>query len=850
MRCSRQGQSALSGVTAGLRLFNGSAVGLLLCLLSGHSAAADALALVQAGHSNYCISYPPAAPLSVQGAARELQDYVRRASDANLSVVTRPSPGCGHYIYLGNGPAAASAGIVAAELPFEAFHITSRNNDLYIIGRDTRDGELTPFGGTSHGTRNGVYSFLEDVVGVRWLMPGEVGEDVPWRRDIYLKPLDRVEAPAFENRRIPYIQNDNPLVLQWLQRQKQGYSLQLNHYHNFRRLIPAGQYDEHPDWFPQRNGKRPRPSGRYKLETTNAELVRAVGRQVSRSLARDPSLYSFSISPSDSGGWSTSPESLALYDRDPHGRESVTPLVLDFYRHVAQQVAKKFNDRILCGYIYTNYLFPPSTGIPHLPDNLCLVLAPNMSYGYGLYRETTRKDLELLLRQWGGATPQVAYYDLPVNLLQSVGAPNPPGLEILTYLYPKIAAAGMRGVYMYGVSAWGQGALTNYLLAKLNWDPHADVDALTQEFFQRAYGGAAGPLMQQLYARLDAANKQYHRQDEAAGYRLTPALLQAVYVPLVADIRRLFSEAQHQVATPLQRQRLWMFQANMQRFVDYLQAAGLTSVVDGSPFSAEALRAARPNDQTPGLELALAPAPDAGEESAYKLRLRLMVDKVLHFFRQWTALHGDESALNPQGPSATLRGRALMALYPQQNGEVDITFTKVVDFGESVRFRLHDANGQVLRAGSVRPNTVVQEKLAKNRVYFLDIYADKAIVQSHVHGAYLALATQLNARGLHLFGTPGSLEFIIPVNVTDFSIALQTESSSETAAADIYAPGGRHAASLDTSDGMSSELRLRSKQTASGVWRVVGRKPRAGVVDDVWLQLDKRLPPWLVVSDV
>ena len=805
--------------------------------------------LIHSKHSDYCIRYEILSPASVRQAAHDLQYYLRLASDVKLKIVFKEEESCRAYIYLGASHVAANAGITDKALADESFRLVTRGGNLFIVGKDSADGAHTSHGGTSNGTRNGVSTFLEDYVGVRWLMPGEVGEDVPHQPDLVIPDLDRYEAPVFENRRIPYIQNDNPLVQQWLQRQKQGFSLQLNHYHNFQQIIPAKKFDEHPDWFPEIEGKRPTPTGRYKLETTNPELVQAVANRVSEALNKDKSLYSFSISPSDSGGWSTSRESLALYDRDPHGRQSITPLVLDFYSNVAEQVGKSYSDRLVCGYIYTNYLYPPSKGIPHLPNNLCLVLAPDISYGYGLYRENTQKDLELLLQQWSKATPQVAYYDLPVSLQQSVGAPNPPGLEILTYLYPKIAGAGIRGVYMYGVSAWGHGALTNYLLAKLNWNPQANVKEITRDFFLRAYGEEAGYLMHEIYSLLDSANKEFHLQHDSASYRLTPSLLKAVYLPVLGEIENIFENAQQVVKTHKQHLRLWMFQCNMNRFYTYLQNAGLADLDKESVFGNKALNTNRPTNSLTGLELSLSPESDE-DESPYKLRLRMMRDEVKKLFEKWTSSqkHGDRfSPANSKNEAvAMLRGRSLLALYPEQDGVVEINITKIADFGEIVKYRLLDEKGLTLQVGNLFEGQTLRKYMQTKNVYYMDIVSKQAIVRPQIRGAAMALTTQQKSGGLHLFGVIDTLDFMVPKHVTNFSVSLHTESKNENAAVDIYAPGGQLMASLDTNAQMSGNAIIKVAGGGHGIWKLVGKTPSAGVADDVWLHLDKRLAPWVV----
>ena len=291
------------------------------------------------------------------------------------------------------------------------------------------------------------------------------------------------------------------------------------------------------------NGKRIPPIGRYKLETTNKALVHEFSKQVVKDFDNNKNLFSRSISPSDSGNWSDSPESLKLYDKDPYGNLSVTPLVLDFYNNVAANVAKQYPDKWVCGYIYSNYLFPPNTGVPDLENNLCLVVAPSLSYGYGLYRQEARDHWDEIIRTWSKATDNIAYYDLPVMFESDIGAPNPPGLEILSYIYPELKKHNIQGVYMYGVSAWGHGGLTNYLLAKLNWNPDIDVYDEAKKYLVYSYGLNAGPTMYELYMILDDATKRYHSTHGLARHNLNKNLLRGIYVPILHELEALYEKS-------------------------------------------------------------------------------------------------------------------------------------------------------------------------------------------------------------------------------------------------------------------------------------------------------------------
>src|SRR5688572_4544582 len=146
----------------------GAAVIVLINLHTGFSnrVHGSELPLVRDGASSYTIYHDPGAPSSVKLAAKELQRVLEISTGAKLSITNAPaSP----MIALGTG-------LSTETLPEEAFQIVTKGQDLFIAGNDTPDGQQTwgssVGAGTSRGTLFGVYSFLEKVVGVRWLLPG------------------------------------------------------------------------------------------------------------------------------------------------------------------------------------------------------------------------------------------------------------------------------------------------------------------------------------------------------------------------------------------------------------------------------------------------------------------------------------------------------------------------------------------------------------------------------------------------------------------------------------------------------------------------------------------------------
>jgi hypothetical protein len=214
---------------------------------------------------------------------------------------------------------------------------------------------------------------------------------------------------------------------------------------------------------------------------------------------------------------------------------------------------------LLCGYIYAQYLYPPTTGIPAMEPNVCLVIAASIDYGYQLFRPVVRQELAALLTTWGHAVKTTGYYDLPSQFDQTLSAPSPASARILGFAFSNAASSGMKAVYVYGVPDWGYGAATNYVVARLAWNPRADADALVAEFYRRAYGPASGAVMKQLNDRLEAALDRFYVSHPKANYNLTPDMLRDVYALSYPDIERSYLQALETCSDAAARNRLEMF---------------------------------------------------------------------------------------------------------------------------------------------------------------------------------------------------------------------------------------------------------------------------------------------------
>jgi hypothetical protein len=800
----------------------------LVCSLAN----AQDLTVVSGGSSPYSIFYAPGSPSTVAEAATELRDYVQKATGVTLPIVVQSSAPSGPYISLGDNTAAAAQGLASSALPMEGYQITTRGQNLYILGPDIAN---TSGGGSSAGTRNGVYTFLEEQVGVRWLMPGEVGEDVPSLSTLTVPQINQTDQPGFANRRLPYVQNGNDDVDLWLQRQKMGYSEYLKHGHNWQNVVPTSLYDEHPDWFAMLDGERPRPVGdRYKIETTNPEVIQYYANKAIAAFDANPNLDAFSLSPTDSAGWSESAASEALKETDPNGELSVTPLVLEFYNDVAEIVGQVHPDRKLCGYIYSEYFYPPNGGIGALEPNLYLVTAPSIDYGYQLFRTDTQQTWENVLGQWAGATDNIAYYDLPTTT-RPVANPPAVGLDILNFIYPRLADHDYMGVYVYGADAWGNGANMNYLLAKLAWDPDSDVYSTADEFYTRAYGAAAGAKMGQLYDELDGWMAAYYQTRPSATYPLTDDILRRVYGDHYGRLEELYVQAANQPMTQQQQTRLELFGDNLAVLQWYLRWRNMVTANPGSPlYRTDAQIADMLNDPNNLLTLAM-----AADYQSY----------VPPGFENASAHRWPADSISTAQPvdTWTVRGGSSYLIVPQEDGQTRIT-CNYYRRGEMFlnRYTVRDENGQVIADGFMNSGGTIEFDGQAGKTYQVDIDAESARYRLDLSEVDFLLGADPGSKGLHLIGLPTPLYFYVPGTMDDFDIRLYTASPGETALADIIDPGGNVITTLDTTSQSTDEQTI--DVSNGGFWKILFRQAPSGYFDDVYIKLDDSLDQWFIVD--
>lgn len=459
--------------------------------LTGEIHASRPLQVVDRGASRYVIVLPAQSSPSEQYAAEELQSYLEKISGARLPIVPDTAPGSKREIWLGNNARLQSSGLQIdwERVGSDGFHLQTHGHHLVIAG------------GTPRGTLYGVYTLLEEKLGVRWFTP-EL-ESVPRTNRVWLPALDELKVPALENREVFWTEIMRNADFAARHRLNgQHYALQAKHggrfavyfpfVHSFEDLIPRNLYQEHPDYFPLIDGKR--VDGYVQRCLSHPEVLKLAIATVRRWIREHPEADIISVSQNDTGKWCQCPECKALDDAE--GSPAAT--MLRFVNAIAADIeADHPKVRIdTLAYQYTRK--PPRTLRPrhNVIVRLCSIeccfahpLAECDSEDNRRFREDVAawQPVAPLLYVWD-YTPNFAHYQQPF--------PNFDSLQKNVKFFIDHGVKGLFEQGNYSPGGYGElGPLRAYVLAKLLWNPDSDPRLHAREFCEAYYGQAAPGIL-------------------------------------------------------------------------------------------------------------------------------------------------------------------------------------------------------------------------------------------------------------------------------------------------------------------------------------------------------------------
>lgn len=567
---------------------------LLTSLLMGSATAiatAD-LQLADQGRSEYQIVLADGAIPSESYAAQELRRYLERVSGAHLQMAPRDDTVPRRALFVGDSPRLRQL------LP---------DLDLQRVGPDgfvlrTHQNHLIIAGGKPRGTLNGVYTFLEEQLGVRWFTP-EL-EIVPESQQVRLPDLDKTHVPALENRDVFWRETmRNPDFAARHRLNGQHYGLQERHggafttyhpfVHSFDELVPRSLFKEHPEYFPLIQGER--KDGYVQRCLTHPEVLELAIANVRRWIQDHPRATIISVSQNDTFNNCQCPRCKALDDAEGTPAGSL----LQFVNGIAQALETESPHIRFDTLAYQYTRKPPRTLRPHrnVIVRLCSIECCFAHPLADCSAEANRRFREDIIA-WEPVAPLLYVWDYTPNFAHYLQPfPNFDSLQANVRFF---VGHGVKGLFEQGnYSSGGQGEmgpLRAYVLAKLLWNPDTDVKRHIDEFVQAYYGRAAD----QVKAFLELSHQQV-RGKECHAYiydRPTACYLNEAFL---RESNRLFDLAEEHAESETVRFRLrvarlpiWYVQIAaghvsgdarhelIRRFLAVARQAGVSNISEGS----------------------------------------------------------------------------------------------------------------------------------------------------------------------------------------------------------------------------------------------------------------------------
>ena len=453
--------------------------------------------------------------------------------------------------------------------------VDSLCDDGYLIVGDGRD--LVLHGKGEKGTLYAMYAFLE-MMGYRLYTPEAMV--VPDVSRMELPVCRKLSNPAFCYREVAYYYpNHSQLYADWhhLHSMADRDSLFGMFVHTFGRLLPPSEYyDAHPEWYSLNSGRRMRDG---QLCLSNPDVFEELCRRLSDAMAQRPEAQIWSVSPNDNYNVCECADCRHLDSL--YGGQSGTLMWF------VGNVARRFPDKTIStlAYQYTRQApLPTASRPPVLPENLQVMLCPievgrELPIASSPKEASFRKDME----DWHQLTDNIFLWDYVVQF-RNFWDPFP-NLHVLQPNLQFFRDNGARMMFEQGtgphnVSSWMD--LRCYLIAKLLWNPDADIEDVMEDFFQ-GYYGEAGKYVKTIVNTMTCAVVDGGESLNIYGYPvdavetyLQPRLLQQ-YDSLMAQA--------YAVADSAVRERLRFFQLALDFAHVELQAAGLM------PTTEESLRA-------------------------------------------------------------------------------------------------------------------------------------------------------------------------------------------------------------------------------------------------------------------
>lgn len=444
------------------------------CLTGGATLSAQAqVDLVKNGRAKATIVVSEPTAVNLQ-AARMLQRFVKESTGAELPLQQQGKAQKGDVII--GGPAAPG-------ITEDGFALTTTNGTLQINGRN-------------NGVIYGVVSLLENYLGMDYWAENEYS--VQPTANVTIPLTEVVNNPAFRYRQTQcYAMRTDSIYKLWHRIEVPTEAFAAGYWvHTFDKLLPSAVYGkEHPEYYSYFKGKR-HPGKASQWCLTNPEVFEIVAQRIDSIFKANPDQKLICVSQND-GNYTncTCPDCKKLDDAEGGPSGSLI--------HFINKLADCFPDKEIATLAYLYTMNPPKQVKPR-PNVVVMLCDIDCNREVSLTENASGREFMKALEGWSAISNNLFVWDYGINF---DGMMSPfPNFHILQ---DNIRTFRNHHVKMHFSQIGGSYGgdfpeLRAYLVAKLMWNPDADVEQLMHHFLN-GYYGAAGPCIYRYIKMMEGA---------------------------------------------------------------------------------------------------------------------------------------------------------------------------------------------------------------------------------------------------------------------------------------------------------------------------------------------------------
>lgn len=456
--------------------------------LIAHNVSAKQYKLFSDGKSFYSIIIAEEASESEKYAAKELQTFIEKISGAYIPFKHCGTGKKGCRIIVGYNSDVKTL--------FPMIQHPSADDESFFY--KNKDGDIVIMGGSERGTMYGVFSFLENEFGCRWYT--QSCTIIPTKKNYVFNTLDFSDSPKIPVRNIMYSEirdaefrthcriNEIIKTSPVKPETQVGGCYGLLAPHTFWFLLPVETYfEEHPEYFAMRNGKR--QNGKTQPCFTNPDVLRIITNNLLNIMREHPEFDFYEASALDNRNHCECDNCRATIAR----MGSYSDFLLDFVNKIAIVAEKEFPDKRIEFLAYQDTRHPP---VKTRPKNNVVVRIAGLEvcHVHGFEECSSKEALSFYndLFGWRRIASDLNVWDYASNFSEYNNPyPNFYALQKNIVSYHRL---GVKGILEEGNHYTYNGefqALHIYVTTRLLWNPYCDLDALVNDFLQGYYGASS-----------------------------------------------------------------------------------------------------------------------------------------------------------------------------------------------------------------------------------------------------------------------------------------------------------------------------------------------------------------------